>query len=103
LNLAEGRGQYQGPLVELAFWQSKFENLQNLDRQLQDEKITVVIKILEKTRSTYVDGFVGIKRDLAEGMLQFIPLFTFHNFTNLFLNYSHSRIRRSYKAHAASC
>ena len=40
----------------------------NLDKQLQEEKIAVVIKILEKTKSTYVDGFMGIKRDLGEGL-----------------------------------
>lgn len=68
LNAAEARQQYQGPLFELEFWQNKCANLSNLEKQLQDDKIGVVIKILEKTKSTYVDGFVGIRRELGDGM-----------------------------------
>jgi hypothetical protein len=67
LNAAEKRGQYYGPAFEIEFWSNKYTNLKNLDTQLKDEKITLVLKTLEKSSSTYVAGFKKMLVELQQG------------------------------------
>jgi dynein heavy chain len=68
LNAAEKRGQFYGPLFEIEFWSNKYSNLKNLDTQLKDDKITLVLKTLEKSNSTYVAGFKKMLAELNQGI-----------------------------------
>ena len=64
LNIAESSGKYLGPLFELDFWHKKHENLENLRRQLESDKISRILSLLESAKSSYVPGFKRVAEEL---------------------------------------
>lgn len=66
LNSLESTGNYPGPNNEIDFWKMKAANLKNLDEQLSSEKVSTVIKILEKNQSSYLEPFKKTLLQLQE-------------------------------------
>lgn len=69
LQAAEINGRFPGPSFELEFWESKSHNLRVLMHQLSDQKIQLVIKILERAASTYVTALKITIEELVNGMI----------------------------------
>ncbi|KAL0479463.1 dynein beta chain [Acrasis kona] len=58
-------GQYPGPLDEIDFWDSKYNNLQSISNQLGSENVRRVVEILKKSQSTYIDSFLKMIEEVT--------------------------------------
>lgn len=70
LNIAESRKKYHGPKFELNFWRVKAHNLDNLLKQLNDERVSQLVTILEKTNSTYVESYKRMFEELKRAAVE---------------------------------
>ena len=64
------QGQNPNPLVEIAFWKNKAENLNSIHDQLQSEKISKVLKFLEQNKSTYTNQFAKLKKEVKAARME---------------------------------
>jgi dynein heavy chain len=55
---------HPNPLVELAFWKNKSENLNYICQQLSGERIKKVLKFLEQNKSTYTGPFSKLQKEV---------------------------------------
>ena len=53
-----------GPLVELEFWSVKAHNLNSIYEQLQSNRVRVVLRYLDESKSTYTQPFASLCREL---------------------------------------
>jgi dynein heavy chain len=60
-------GLNPGPIVEIDFWAAKAANLNSIYRQLCDEKIQKISKILQASKSTYFPAFKVIFDEVVFG------------------------------------
>ena len=55
---------HPGPLVELEFWSAKAHNLNSIYQQLQSDRVRVVLRYLDSSKSTYTQPFAALCREL---------------------------------------
>ena len=66
------------PLSEINFWEHKSTDLRSILEQINQEKISEILKFLEKQKSTYHKMFNEIKKDVVEKANE-----TYHNYKYL--------------------
>jgi len=57
-------GNHPDPLVEVEFWKNKSENLNEICKQLNSERIKKVLKFLEQNKSTYTGPFSKLQKEV---------------------------------------
>lgn len=57
-------GTNPGPMAEILFWKSKSENLNGIFDQLQSAKVRRVLKVLDKSKSTYNAPFAKLCKEV---------------------------------------
>ena len=63
-------GQHPDPLVEVAFWSNKSENLNYICQQLSGEAIKKVLKFLEQNKSTYTGPFSKLQKEVQTARVE---------------------------------
>ncbi|KAH0629591.1 hypothetical protein JD844_011790, partial [Phrynosoma platyrhinos] len=64
------QGQDPNPKVELDFWKSRCEDLQCIYNQLKAERVSAMLKLLDKVQSTYYPAFRSMFRDVEESLVE---------------------------------
>eukprot|EP00756_Hemistasia_phaeocysticola_P021738 Hpha_TRINITY_DN15791_c11_g1::TRINITY_DN15791_c11_g1_i1::g.41603::m.41603/K10408/DNAH; dynein heavy chain, axonemal len=68
LEQMESEGLWPGPLLEIDWWQRRYQNLQTIVTQMADEKVRMCVTMLERVESTYVQGFDTLMEELEEAL-----------------------------------
>ena len=63
-------GSNPGPQAELDFWSQKAENLNSIDKQLNDSKVKQIIRVLEVTKSTYFPAFNRLCKEVTQARME---------------------------------
>lgn len=64
------QGNDPGPLVELAFWKNKSENLNLIYEQLQSPEVRNILRFLEGNKSTYTNPFSKLQKDVQHARIE---------------------------------
>ncbi|KAI5108711.1 dynein beta chain, ciliary, partial [Silurus meridionalis] len=64
------QGDHVGPTAELQFWAHQKENLQGIQKQLQNPKVDKVLEILQRTNSSYYTSFHDIIQKVNDAVVE---------------------------------
>jgi dynein heavy chain len=59
-----------GPLAEIEFWRSRTNNLHGIESQLKRPEVVNIQKVLELTKSTYLQQFTTLSELIQKGYLE---------------------------------
>jgi dynein heavy chain len=92
---------HPNPLVEIAFWKNKSQNLDSIHHQLQSEQVKKILKFLLQSKSTYYEPFKKLEEEVKQAKIEandsytyvailedwFIKLMNASDFTKLHYNF----------------
>lgn len=58
------QGNDPGPMTELDFWRNKADNLNSIYEQLQSVEVKNILRFLEGNKSTYINPFSKLQKDV---------------------------------------
>ncbi|XP_060774018.1 dynein axonemal heavy chain 11 [Neoarius graeffei] len=64
------QGDHMGPTAELHFWAHHKENLQGIQKQLQNPKVAQVLEILRRINSSYYTFFHGLIQKVNDAVVE---------------------------------
>lgn len=64
------QGNDPGPMTELEFWRNKAENLNSIYEQLQSVEVKNILRFLEGNKSTYINPFSKLQKDVQKARLE---------------------------------
>lgn len=65
----EERGFFPGSEMEFRFWEAKLKDLENVREQLFGQDIQKLVRVLEITQSSYLNGIQSLLSDLDQGLV----------------------------------
>lgn len=68
--IAFAEGQHPTPFREVEFWNARLKNLENIYDQLRDPRVKKMILYLECTKSTYLNGFKTMFKNIVAAIVE---------------------------------